>query len=232
MALNGSDYIQAIRKSKLGRRAILPCVAASICLVLTACAAPRLESLAGPTQPEITLAQDGVQIVLRPGERSGIPNELADYVTPIRVRIENTRSDEIAARWDDFALLDEGRMQYRVLPPADVARLVGDRWAAAPAPIVAPGWPYYWGRPYWAVPYWGPYWPEDFGAYRYAAWAAQDVLAQALREGRILPGASIEGYLYFQRATAKGSLLTFTWTPRTPAGAALSPLTAQLRIIR
>jgi len=225
------DYIQACRKSKRGRGAVSCGLAAAVGALLLACAGPRLQTLAGPTQPEITLAQDGVQLTLRPGDWSAIPNEISDYATPVRVRIENTRADEVSVRWEDFALLDEARTQYRALPPAEVAQIIWSRWAAAP--VVVPTWPAYsWGRQYWGAPSWGPYWPEDFGAYRYASWAAQDVLMQGLREGRILPAASIEGYLYFQRATAKGSLLTFTWTPRLAAGAPLSTLATELRIVR
>ena len=225
------DYIQACRKSKLGRGAVSCGLAAAVGALLLACAGPRLHTLAGPTQPENMLAQDGVQLTLRPGDWSAIPNELSDYATPVRVRIENTRADEVSVRWEDFALPDEARTQYRTLPPAEVAQIIGSRWAAAP--VVAPMWPaHYWGRPYWSAPSWGPYWSEDFGAYRYASWAAQDVLMQGLREGRILPAASIEGYLYFQRATAIGSLLTFTWTSRLAAGAPLSTLATEIRTDR
>jgi hypothetical protein len=53
-----------------------------------------------------------------------------------------------------------------------------------------------------------------------------------MREGRLLPGASIQGFLYFQQATARGNLLTVSWTPRLAGGTVLETLAAQFRIVR
>jgi hypothetical protein len=203
---------------------------------LAGCAGPRLESVAGPGLPEIALAQDGIRLVIRPNAWSGFPGDLSRSLTPIAVRIENTRADEAQVRLEDFALLDEGRNQYRALPPAEVARTMADRWAAAPDPMLALGPWHPWGQPLWGSPYWGwgsPYWPGDpYGPYWYSARAGQDIATLGLREGRILPGASVEGFLYFQLATSRGSTVTFSWTPHTAAGAALAPFTTQFRIVR
>jgi hypothetical protein len=58
------------------------------------------------------------------------------------------------------------------------------------------------------------------------------VLILGLREGRLLPSASIQGFLYLQYATARGNLLTVSWTPRFAGGAPLQTLSAQFRIVR
>ena len=53
-----------------------------------------------------------------------------------------------------------------------------------------------------------------------------------LREGAILPGASIQGFLYLQLATAHGEHLTLFWTVRGPDGNPLTTLSTQFRIVR
>jgi hypothetical protein len=96
-----------------------------------------------------------------------------------------------------------------------------------------PYWPRYWG------PYYGPYgsgWYSDpyysYYPYGWPQLTTQNLLILAMREGRLLPGASIQGFLYFQQATARGTLLTVSWTPRLAGGTVLETLAAQFRIVR
>jgi hypothetical protein len=102
--------------------------------------------------------------------------------------------------------------------------------------LVAGPWYPYWPR-FWS-PYYGPYgsgWYSDpyySYPYRWPQLSAQNVLILGLREGRLLPGASIQGFLYLQHATARGNLLTVSWTPRFAGGAPLQTLSAQFRIVR
>jgi len=53
-----------------------------------------------------------------------------------------------------------------------------------------------------------------------------------LREGRLLAGASVEGFVFLQRATARGAFLTVFWTPRLASGEALPTLSTRFRIVR
>jgi hypothetical protein len=100
--------------------------------------------------------------------------------------------------------------------------------------VAGPWYPYrprYWG-PYYG-PY-GPWWYSDPYSYPYG-WprpSAQNVLTLALRDGRLLPGASIQGFLYLQRVTTQANLLTVSWTPRLASGTPLATLSAQFRIVR
>jgi hypothetical protein len=57
-------------------------------------------------------------------------------------------------------------------------------------------------------------------------------LTLGLREGPLLPGASVQGFIFFQQATARGNILSVSWTPRLSNGALLPPLSSQFRIIR
>jgi hypothetical protein len=213
--------------------------------LLCACAAvPRLEPVAAPTQPSVTLAEAGVRLTLLPNTWSAYPSDLPRYYTPIQIQIENLLGEEVQVRYEDFLALDDGRQQYRAVPPGEVARamsgsarpsgpsLVGPR----PTLVAGPWYPYW---PRYRGPYYGFYgsgWYSDpyYSSYPYG-WpqlSAQNVLILGLREGRLLPGASIQGFLYLQRATAHGNLLTVSWTPRLADGASLETLSAQFRIVR
>jgi hypothetical protein len=213
-------------------------------LVLSACAAgPRLEPVVDPAQRSVTLAETGVRLTVLPNTWSAYPGDLPQHFTPIEVRIENMRDDELLIRLEDFAALDEARQQYRALPPGEVAQVVSGGADNDPAHepaalrLAGPWYPYrsrYWA-PYWG-PYYGPYGPWGYwGPYYPYYWGRpfpQDVLTLGLREGSLLPGAGLQGFLYFQRATARGNSLTVSWTPRLSSGTALPTLSTRFRIVR
>ena len=229
------------------RRWLLPVPA---WIVLAACAGPRLEVATAPAQPSVTLADVGIQLTILPNTWSGYPGDLSRYYTPVEVKIQNDRTDEIQVRYADFLAVDEARNQYRVVPPDEVARALrgslgpnGDsdwghhRWAPATTSLLAwngPWWPYSY-RPsgYW-YPYY-PYYPDPLLlriSIRWARPTAYDILTQGLREGRVLAGARVEGFLYLQQATQKGNLLTLSWTPASAEGQPLATLSSQFRILR
>lgn len=247
------DYIPPLGKIKVPGKALASPdrrrIAAVMSLALNllgACAVgPRLESVMTPSLPGLTLADAQIQFTVLPNTWSAYPSDLSRYYTPVEVKIENARSDALQIRYEDFFALDDRNQQYRVVPPGEVARTV----SGTPSPIgparegrailLAGPWYPYWPR-YWGPhggPYYGPYapwWYADPYYYPYG-WprpAGQDVHTLGLREGRLLPGASVQGFLYFQQATARGSLLTLSWTPHLSGGAPLTTFSAQFRIIR
>ncbi|MEK6718829.1 MAG: hypothetical protein AABZ16_15200 [candidate division NC10 bacterium] len=220
--------------------------------LLAGCAAPRLEVTAAPSQPSVTLTDAGIHLTILPNTWRGYPSDLGRSYTPVEVRIENDRTDEIQVRYGDFLAVDEARNQYRAVPPAEVARaLYGGRrrsgdtgWALlrrppAATPLLAfhdPWWPYpYWSYRSWP-PFFSPYYPYPFPdpdyPYRRPRAPAYDILTLGLREGRVLPGARVEGFLYLQQATQKGTFLTLSWTPVSPSGKPLATLSSQFRIVR
>ena len=206
---------------------------------LAGCAGPRLEPMTGPSTSEIVVAGDGVRLTILPSAWPGFPADLSTYFTPLALRIENQRSDEVQVRYEDFVALDNDRIQYRAVPPTEVARVMtGSNWhdlrpGKSPSSLVAGGpWPWYPYRdpffyPYYPYGYYGPYYP-----YGWPPRTAQDIFTLALHEGRILPGATIQGFLYLQLATSRGASLTLSWTARRPDGNPLATLTTQLRIVR
>ncbi|MBI1999677.1 MAG: hypothetical protein HYV46_11050 [candidate division NC10 bacterium] len=220
--------------------------------LLAGCAGPRLEAAAGPSRPSVTLTDAGIRLTLLPNTWRGSPSDLGRSYTPVEVRIENERTEEIQVRYGDFLAVDESRNQYRAVPPAEVARaLSGGRresgdpgWASvrrppAATPLLAfhdPWWPYpSWPSRPWS-PFFSPYYPYPFAGpeypYRWPGAPAYDILTLGLREGRILPGARVEGFLYLQQATQKGTLLTLSWTPVSADGKPLATLSSQFRIVR
>jgi hypothetical protein len=246
------DYIRALRIIKsphiprptetFSPRSPRGCrIAAAILAVgfLTGCAGPRLEPMAGASGSETTLAEAGIRLTIYPNAWSGFPADLSRYFTPLAIRIENQRSEEIQVRYEDFVALDGDRIQYRALPPTEVARvMIGSRRyqpqpGQAPPFLLAGGpWPWY---PY-QDPFFYPYHPYGyFNPYSPYAWPPRtgvDILTLALREGRILPGASIQGFVYLQFATARGDSLALSWTARRSDGISLATLNAQFRIVR
>ncbi|MBI4737566.1 MAG: hypothetical protein HY766_16150 [candidate division NC10 bacterium] len=200
----------------------------------------------------MTLTDAGIHLTLLPNTWRGSPSDLDRSYTPVEVRIENERTEEIQVRYADFLAVDESRNQYRAVPPAEVARALsggrrpsGDtglasvrRPPAAP-PLLAfhdPWWPYpSWPYRPWS-PFFSPYYPYPFAGpeypYRWPRAPAYDILTLGLREGRILPGARVEGFLYLQQATQKGTLLSLSWTPVSADGKPLATLSSQFRIVR
>jgi hypothetical protein len=216
---------------------VAPVVLAGLSLLGGCASAPRLESVTAPSLPSVTLTEEDIRFTLLPNTWSAYPGDLWRYYTPVEVRIENTRREELAIRYEDFVALDDAQQQYRAVPPAEVARaMFGASSPPSPRPVLLAGpgypyWPRYWG-PYYG-PY-GPWWYPDPYPYPYT-WprpSAQDVLTLGLREGRLLPGANVQGFLYVQQATARGTSLTLTWTPRLASGAPIATFFAPFRIIR
>lgn len=194
-----------------------------LCAALGACAAsPRLQPIASPTEPSVTVAEAGIQLTISPNAWASYPTNLPRYYTPLQVRISNTRGEAIQVRYEDFIVLDDAKNQYRAVPPFEVSRaLFGGQDIYGP-------WAPYWSRPWGWRGGWGPGWgwyPYDY------AWP-QDVLLLALRSGPLLPGASLEGFLYFQQATARGNSIDLSWTPQLADKSTATRLSAQFQIVR
>jgi hypothetical protein len=219
-------------------------------IALTACAGPRLEVATAPSQPSVTLSDASIHMTLLPNTWSGYPSDLNRSYTPVEIKIQNDRTEEILLRYADFLAIDEASNQYQAVPPGEVAQaLFGSRlprgdpgWGyAGRGP--ARGWLLAWHGPWWPGPwpygFWYPYSshydPDPFFyeyPYRWPRALAYDILTLGVREGRILPGARVEGCRFLQQATQKGNLLTLSWTPASADGKPLATLSSQFRIVR
>jgi hypothetical protein len=219
----------------------LPLAAGCLALLLAGCAGPRLEFAGAPGQPALSLAEAGLRLTLRPNTWDGYPTELRRYYTPIELHIENDRAEGIQIGYQDFLAVDEAQIQYRAVAPSEVVRALygSPRPGRGPGPLLASSGPW-WPSPGWPVRPWypyGPYYPSGPWPYPYdySPWppaAGYDILARALREGSVLPGGRVEGFLYLQLATQRASTLTLSWAPKGPSGQPLATLQAQFRVIR
>ncbi len=232
-------------------RAALSCLALAAAL-LSGCATPRLQFQATPEAPEVKLAEAGISLTIRLNSWAGSPGSLAAYYTPLEVQISSQREDDVEIRLRDFALVDEDRNQYPAIPAAEVAQsLFGlapepagrpDRFTRSEARRLVAGAGPWWAGSAWSPrfpsPPWYPYesplypWDDPFAYPAYAARTAYDVVSLALREGRLLPGARLEGFLYFRLATRSASLLTLSWKPTRSDGTPLAAFVAPLRVAR
>ena len=249
---SGGQRVMRVQRKRTLRVFCVGLVAFTGTSLLAGCAAPRLEVTAAPSQPSVTLTDAGIHLTILPNTWRGYPSDLGRSYTPVEVRIENDRTDEIQVRYGDFLAVDEARNQYRAVPPTEVARaLYGGRWWHRDPKWASARWPSATARllafhdPWWPYPYWpyrpwppfsSPYSPYPFAdpdyPYRWPRAPAYDILTLGLREGRVLPGARVEGFLYLQQATQKGNLLTLSWMPVGTGGKPLATLSSQFRIVR
>ncbi len=211
-----------------------------LAMLVAGCAGPRLEFAGAPGQPVLTLAEAGLRLTLLPDTWNGHPTDLRRYYTPIEVHIENDRGEEIQIRYQDFLAVDDAQTQYRAVAPSEVVRgLYGAAWPGTRGPLLASSGPW-WPSPGWPYRAWypsGPYypfgpWPYYYDYYPRPQATGYDILARALREGPVLPGSRVEGFLYLQLATERASTLTLSWMPKGPSGQPLATLQAQFRVIR
>jgi hypothetical protein len=209
------------------------------------CAGPRLQVVESPSQPSVTLYQDGVRLTISLNTWDGYPSDLSRYYTPIQIQIETDRAEEIQVQYADFLAVDEIRNQYRAVAPAEVARvLFGSRTPhGSPARLAPELYAFHgpwWWHPYWSYrycpPYYSPLYPYPYYGpdYPYVSpWATSyDILTFGLREGRILSGVRVGGFLYLRQPTRVGNLLTLSWTTTTADGKSLPTLSTEFRIVR
>jgi len=206
---------------------------------LAACATPRLVPLAPTGQPpreRVTVREGGLALRALPADWPGYPGDLARSVTPLLLALANEGAVPVPVRFEDFLLLDSENREYRVLSPLEVVTVL---YGSTPArPEVQPAFhlhrhPFFYhgflGDPFWypfsaSYPYYPSYAPPPY------AWPpGRDILRLALREGRVLAGHRVEGFLFFQHATAGAGPFTLSWSPRDPGtGQALATLSLRL----
>lgn len=203
---------------------------------LAACAAPRLVPLAPAgdvPQEGVAVRTAGLALTALPIPWPGSPGDLARSVTPILLHLANEGEAAVLVRFEDFLLLDSGSREYRALSPMEVVSILygstPSRAEIVPAfhlqrhPFFFHGflsdpffYPYYTYYPYYAP---APYaWPPG-----------RDILRSALREGRVLPGHRVEGFLFLQHAAAGTGPFTLSWVARDPeTGGAIATLSLPL----
>lgn len=203
---------------------------------LAACGTPRLVPLAPagePPQEGVAVRAAGLALRALPADWSGYPRDLPRSVTPLLLVLANEGGAPVLVRFEDFLLLDSGNREYRALSPLQVVTVL---YGSAPSrsdilpafhlhrhPLFFHG--------FLSDPFFYPYYYPYYAPAPHAWPPGRDILRLALREGRVLPGHRVEGFLFFQHATAGAGPFTLSWIPRDPeTGQALATLSLPLGI--
>lgn len=193
---------------------------------LAACSTPHLVPLApgGQVPPEGAVVRAaGLALTALPAAWPGYPQDLPRSVTPLPLIVANEGEAPAPVRFEDFLLLDGGMREYRPLSPLEVVTILTGS-AEPPPPAVVPALhrfrhPFFFhgffGDPFFH-PY-APYYPYYYAPPPYAWPPGRDILRLALREGRVLSGHRVEGFLFFQHAAGGAGPFALSWMPREPA---------------
>jgi hypothetical protein len=132
---------------------------------------------AAPVGPgEGTVASEqGVQLEVRSKAWSGDPVTLETEIIPLFVQITNNGKQPLLVRHRGIALI-QGGVAYTAIPPQEIDDTVRDNY-------VYPDYGYYWA---------------GWSAYRNIELPTQDMIRQALPEGVLSPGQTIQGFVYFE----------------------------------
>ncbi|MFQ5457441.1 MAG: hypothetical protein ACE5FC_03150 [Myxococcota bacterium] len=219
-----------------------------LCVLAPACrSAPSLVP-AGTGPPAFgnplasTPSAAGVTIVGVSDEWRYSPGNLPQHVTPVRVKVTNQRSEPILLNLDDAALVDEMGARRPAVPVGDAvqraARAGGGGGASGVS--VRPGVSISQGIGVGGVGIQlggigiggggGP-----FGSPGSGEGDTIDALRVGLRPGRLDPGESVEGYLFFDpplRASDRDHRFRLAWQirPVTPIDAPLAPSIVTLEV--
>ncbi len=113
----------------------------------------------------------------------GYPSDLDSYLTVIFLEVENRSQEEVFISLTDLTVIDDRGKQYNALTPKDASEVA--RGSSSVGVSVGIGF----GDPHWGFGLWGPpYYYDD----------VSDVVQKAFVGGRILPGKSMSGFVYFQ----------------------------------
>jgi len=210
-------------------RSLLVLAGGAIVLALSACApvvtltpAPSATLVPGTTNEAVASAK-GIRMVVVGNAWVGEEGVL-DYVTPVRVTIEDDTTMPLRVQYRQFALVGQKGDLYAALPPFDIKGTITEPiLGQAYSPILTPDFDYdrflvappytrlyprigLWGDPFFYDPdYYDTYW--NF-------WASiplptDRMLVRALPEGVIQPGGRVTGFLYFKRVSPSDKLVRF-----------------------
>jgi len=241
----GYQCLLGCRKRSVRRAAFL-----AACVAILACATtPKLvpEGMMSPI-PGHPLAAKGhtVQGITVSGVAelwTYSPRNLPEHVIPLRVKIVNHRAEPILVSLSDVALVDERGHRRGVISPADAvqraARGEGNGYSGGPG--VRPGISISKGIGIGGIGIQlggigvggsgGPFGSAGGGD------GSNEIgtLHVGLRSGRLDPGKSVEGYLFFETPLSsadrdRGFHIAWNFRPLTPIGSPLAPPIAMVEV--
>lgn len=191
-------------------------IALGLALVVAGCAprlAPAPTARLVPGRGEGAAATEaGVTVEARVGAWQARPVDLELLVTPVLVTVDNQSGRPLRVRYEHFELVAGGRT-YVARSPFAVRGWVSEPLAALPRPwlgfrVVG----VHGGRAILlADPFLDPFWWDPFPGWRYGrvGLPTGDMVALALPERTVEPGARVTGFVYFDRLTRDGADVEF-----------------------
>jgi hypothetical protein len=185
----------------------------------------------------------GITVIAVAEEWAYSPFKLPEHVTPVRVRVANQRAESILISFSDVILTDEQGTRRAVLQPADAvqlaARAQSDLDAAGARSrtsiVISPGINIGGvGIGLSGIGLGGTPWPQNDPAYPGEP-DRIETLRVGLRPGRLDPGMSVEGYLFFETPLEPDDrdrrfLITWDFRPVTPIDAPEAPPLARVEV--
>lgn len=206
-----------------------------------------------PEGTQATVEAMGVRVSVDGAAWRGAPGDLARFVTPVRVVVDNRSGHPLRVAYEDFALEGSDGFVFKPLAPLPGLEPNSEREAPRvllvdahpPGPVhqarpvspppprhppvrfyVAPHYRYWWPHVWvWGGPFPRP-WPVP--TWRESL-PTDDMIAEALPEGVVQDGGRVEGFLYFRGVTPRESRVMLRFelvdaNDETPLGTVRVPL--------
>jgi len=214
--------------SKRVRRPVLFAGAGLVVLLLPACMqpsplspAPEAQTVTGETKAAQATAMN-VSVVAQT-EWKGEP-DVVDNVTPVRIAVDNNGARPVKLAYRNFSLVSPEGGQFASLPPYEVTGTIQDPQVAYGSTVGAG----FHHSGFHLAGHYGPIYPglslygsrffhdPHYHDTYYSYWEQQPLpteymLEQALPEGALDPGGSLEGYLYFQKVPQRMGSVTLRY---------------------
>ncbi len=206
--------------------------------VLCGCAAQPVlvpastASIASGTETTAYAERSGVRVWVDGAAWNSDPWNLAEWMTPVNVSVENKSDRQIRVAYADFTLVGASGFRYPAIPPLPGQRPVssltpgggvvvlaahhpGLRHLPPPAHfphhrfLLAPHYYFWWP----GALVWGLTFPYDAAYYGRYSWPANlptdDMLSLAFPEGVVQDDGRVQGFLYFQGVGRRERQVTF-----------------------
>lgn len=156
----------------------------------------------------------GVELLVDGAPDLGLPAGTEEAVAAVRLRVRNLSDEPVRLRYREFRLREPSGREHAALPP----------WQIEAEALAGTSPAFTWDRFFVAQPYapfvrgvapWdGPFEVDPFyNSAFFPRWAdalpTEEMMAQALPEGVLIPGGSVEGLLYFEDYPGQRQLVTF-----------------------
>jgi len=197
--------------------------AVALALMPLACGHGRMLPAASarvlPDAPNFAVVElAGVRVAASGNDWTGRPTDLADHLTPVKVRIVNHSGKAIQILYERFVLAGGRGHRYRPLPPVPLFHDKPLDAVATLRPIFAPA--SFFVRPayrdiYPSIPPWPTRLRSDDRFYetQYQLWGEDlptvEMQRLGLPEGVLADGGELSGFLYFEDATRRESQVVF-----------------------